>query len=56
VSEVVVVEALAVELVGEPELAGPAGLDPADAQLLRALAGRVAAGGLSLAGEGGFLQ
>jgi len=31
-------------------------LDPGDEQLLRALAGRAATGGLSLAGEGGFLQ
>jgi transposase-like protein len=36
--------------------AGPVGLDAGDAQLLRQLAGRAAAGGLSLAGEGGFLQ
>jgi putative transposase len=36
--------------------AGPVGLDAGDEQLLRALAGRAAAGGLSLAGEGGFLQ
>jgi putative transposase len=36
--------------------AGPVGLDAGDAQLLAALAGRAAAGGLSLAGEGGFLQ
>jgi len=35
---------------------GPAGLDAGDEQLLRQLAGRAAAGGLSLAGEGGFLQ
>jgi len=34
----------------------PVGLDAGDAQLLRQLAGRAAAGGLSLAGEGGFLQ
>ena len=39
---------------GEP--AGPVGPDLGDEQLLRALAGRAAAGGLSLAGEGGFLQ
>lgn len=32
-----------------------AGLDAGDEQLLRALAGRPAAGGLSLGGEGGFL-
>jgi len=32
------------------------GLDAGDEQLLRQLAGRAAAGGLSLAGEGGFLQ
>lgn len=38
----------------EPAVA--AGLDAGDEQLLRALAGRAAAGGLSLAGEGGFLQ
>jgi hypothetical protein len=61
VSEAVVVGTPAVELGGEAELsvsgpAGPAGLDPADEQLLRALAGRAATGGLSLAGEGGFLQ
>src|SRR6266540_5643491 len=36
--------------------AGPVGLDAGDAQLLAALVGRAAAGGLSLAGEGGFLQ
>jgi putative transposase len=36
--------------------AGSVGLDAGDAQLLRQLAGRAAAGGLSLAGEGGFLQ
>jgi len=35
---------------------GPAGLVAGDEQLLRQLAGRAAAGGLSLAGEGGFLQ
>jgi putative transposase len=35
---------------------GPVGLDAGDEQLLRQLAGRAAAGGLSLAGEGGFLQ
>src|SRR5688500_2612609 len=41
----------------EPEgPTGPAGLDAGDEQLLRQLAGRAAAGGLSLAGEGGFLQ
>jgi transposase-like protein len=34
----------------------PAGPDAGDEQLLRALAGRAAAGGLSPAGEGGFLQ
>ncbi len=34
--------------------AGPVGPDADDAQLLRQLAGRAAAGGLSLAGEGGF--
>jgi hypothetical protein len=36
--------------------AGPVGLDAGDEQLVRALAGRAAAGGLSLAGEGGLLQ
>jgi putative transposase len=36
--------------------AEPVGLDADDEQLLRRLAGRAAAGGLSLAGEGGFLQ
>ena len=35
---------------------GAAGLAAGDEQLLRQLAGRAAAGGLSLAGEGGFLQ
>jgi len=39
----------------EPEAAA-VGLDVGDEQLLRQLAGRAAAGGLSLAGEGGFLQ
>jgi putative transposase len=39
----------------EPEAAA-VGLDAGDEQLLRQLAGRAAAGGLSLAGEGGFLQ
>jgi putative transposase len=34
----------------------PVGLDAGDAQLLAQLVGRAAAGGLSLAGEGGFLQ
>ena len=42
--------------VAEVEVGPSAGLDAGDAQLLRQLAGRAAAGGLSLAGEGGFLQ
>jgi len=49
VSDVVEVPVVEVE-------AGSVGLDAGDAQLLRQLAGRAAAGGLSLAGEGGFLQ
>ena len=41
----------------DPEApAAPVALDAGDEQLLRQLAGRAAAGGLSLAGEGGFLQ
>jgi hypothetical protein len=36
--------------------AEPVGLDAGAEQLLRALAGRAAAAGLSLAGEGGFLH
>jgi len=49
------VEVLVVEVeAGAP--AGPVGLDAGDVQLLAALAGRAAAKGLSLAGEGGFLQ
>ena len=39
---------------GEP--AGPGVLEAGDAQLLRQLVSRAAAGGMSLAGEGGFLQ
>ena len=50
-----VVEVAAVEAeAGVP--AGAVGLDAGDVQLLAVLAGRAAAKGLSLAGEGGFLQ
>jgi putative transposase len=49
----VMVEVPAVEAAAP---AGRVGLDAGDAQLLAQLAGRAAAGGLSLAGEGGFLQ
>jgi len=48
------IETTTVQAAGE-EPAMPCGLDAGDEQLLRALAGRAAAGGLSLAGEGGFL-
>ncbi len=39
---------------GEP--VGPGALEAGDAQLLRQLVSRAASGGMSLAGEGGFLQ
>jgi transposase-like protein len=48
-------ETLAVCEVDEAPVMGLA-LDAGDEQLLRALAGRAASQGLSLAGEGGFLQ
>lgn len=48
--------AVGAELTPGDVVEDPAVLDPGDEQLLRALAGRAAAGGLSLAGEGGFLQ